>query len=633
MSRLLVLTLALAGTASAQQFVDETSTRFPVPNPAEYSHEVEIGDIDNDGDLDLFFANANGYDKGDAPAQSRLYLNNGKGVFADETAERLGLGPAYVRDGDLVDVDGDGWRDLVLAGAFGDPPRLLRNQGGGFFKDESAARLPAYDGWWGASVACGDVDGDGDFDLYYTNAGTSMFAVPGGQDKLYVNDGKGVFTDVTKKQLPPLVSRATIGALMEDVDNDGDLDVLVNNRDVANELLLNDGAGLFTNGTYLLAPDGPHSYEIEAGDLDGDGWLDLFVTNGSPKSGSVGELVLINAIPDGKGFFDVTSLVLPTDANPEADDNASALFDLDDDGDFDIVVGAISPGIERVLINDGQGKLSALGNVLGGPGDSTLDLEVGDLDGDGRPDIVTAQGESGDFQNRVYHNTGPVDTHPPVVGPVVVEGPYAPYLGPLTVLARVRDAYVGDEGPRLQSVMLGDQPMAWAGGSQFRGSLAVGLVITPVQVAVTAQDPGKLTATSTPVTVAPRSPLDVFFDGAVDDKDLGLMVDHLVDKGGLGPEGDLDGDKDVDLGDAQLLAAGIGGAPTLSRVRKLPDGQVLLVGANFGASPTVLVAGVDAPVTAHGPVSLLCTPPAGQGGPFTVTTGGVASNPLLEVAP
>jgi len=622
----------LLTTAAAQQFVDETKDRFPNPNPKDYTHQVTLGDVDGDGDLDIVFANANAYEKPAVDAtvhQSRLYINDGKGVFTDETAARLDLEPGWYRDADLADLDADNDLDLILAGAFGFGPKLLINDGKGNFTDETAGRAPAYDGWWGAATAVGDVDMDGDLDLYFTNAGTKMFGPPGGQDRLWINAGGGLFTDETVGRMPVLKTRATIQVRFCDIDNDTDLDVVVTNRDIKSNLLLNDSSGHFSDGSFLLVPDGKHSYEIQAGDLTGDSLIDLLVANGH-KSSSTKELLMINSVDGAStGFVDGTDLLMgAAGVNPKADDNETELFDVDADGDFDVIVAAISPGAERVLINDGNGFLTLQEGAFGAVSDATLDLEIGDLDGDGRADIVTAQGESGSYENRVYMNTGPKDDKAPLITHVNAAGPLGAYLGPVPIVARVSDANTSDTGPRILEATVNGTPMRWAGGSLFWGLTGDGLIKEAFTVKVTATDPLGNASTSGSITISPRHPLDVFEDGAVDDKDLGLMVDHLVDKGGLGPEGDIDGDGEVSLSDAQLLATGVGGLPVLARVHQDAAGTYVLIGGNFGAAPTVSAAGATFTVTDSGPISMLATADGEVTGKLTVDVGGVKSNAL-----
>lgn len=627
-----VVGLLLGPLATAQQFTDETEARFPTPNPKEYSYQVTLGDVDVDGDLDLVFANANAFDKPavDAPAhQSRLFVNDGGGVFADESDSRLGIGPGWYRDVELADLDGDDAPDLIFAGAFGHGPAVLMNDGSGVFTDETAGRAPEYDGFWGSGVAAGDVDMDGDLDLYLTNAGSKMYAPPGGQDRLWINNGAGLFTDETTARLPDLVTRATVGVAFADIDNDQDLDIVVCNRDIKSNLLLNDGTGHFANGSFLLVADGKDSRAIRPGDLNGDGLLDLLVVNGS-KTSTTRELIMVNSVTSSsQGFVDATDLFLAgAGTNPKADDNDLELVDFDMDGDLDVLIAALSPGEERALLNDGNGFLTVADDIVQKSGDATLDLEVGDLDGDQRLDMVTAQGESGNFENRVYISAGPVDSQAPIIGNVGAGGPTGAYVGPVPIVARVVDGATTDGAPRVASVLLGADPMRWAGGTLFRGVLATGLIKAPFTVVITAVDAAGNEATSAPVEIAPRHPLDVFADGVADDKDLQLMIDHLVDNGGLGDEGDMNGDGQVDLTDAQLLASGLGGSPVLSRAVERADGSFLLIGANFDAGPTVSAEGANFTVVDFGPVSILATTDAPPSGAFVVSSGGASSNAL-----
>ncbi|MCA8948568.1 MAG: VCBS repeat-containing protein, partial [Planctomycetes bacterium] len=115
------------------------------------------------------------------------------------------------------DVDGDGDLDLVL-GNYGQQSRLYRNDGSGVFVDVTATHLPAIaDGT--SAVALGDVDGDGDLDLVVGESGTN---VSPGQERLLANTGNGVFVDVTAAQMPVL-DDVTYCLALVDVDGDGDL--------------------------------------------------------------------------------------------------------------------------------------------------------------------------------------------------------------------------------------------------------------------------------------------------------------------------------------------------------------------------------------------------------------------------
>src|SRR5262245_29979411 len=160
--------LGLASVASAQRF-GFTHQMLPANN--DDTTAVALGDVDGDGDLDAFVGNS-GY--AGPPRQNRLYLDGGTGIFTDVTATNL--------------------------------PVLL---------DYTNA------------VALGDVDGDGDLDAFVGNGGAGS-GLSGGlsQNRLYLNGGTGVFTDVTATNLPALTGN-TKDVALGDVDGDGDLDAFV----------------------------------------------------------------------------------------------------------------------------------------------------------------------------------------------------------------------------------------------------------------------------------------------------------------------------------------------------------------------------------------------------------------------
>ncbi|HIA02605.1 MAG TPA: hypothetical protein EYN06_05900 [Myxococcales bacterium] len=614
----------LANPALAQNFVDETDLRFPTPGPEEYTNQVDMADVDNDGDLDLFFANGNGYVVAVKAEQSRLYINNGSGVFSDETTARIDLGPAYVRDADFGDVNGDGWTDLILAGAFGDPPRLLINDGSGSYNNQTLARFPAHDGSWGCAVTVGDVDLDGDLDLYFTNVGEHLFKAPGGQDRLYLNDGKGFFADVTDDQLPKLITRASLHAEFADVDNDGDLDILVGNREAENNLLINDGKGFFLNESSLLAADGKLSQQISAGTLDSDALPDLFIVNGQVGNQSPpGEQILINGLDGGAGFVDLTSQLMPI--NGGGDDSRFLLHDVDNDGDWDVIIAGLSPGQERVLLNNGEGTMTpATSSEFKGPADTTLDLAMGDLNGDGQPDVVTAQGESGQFRNRIYIKKGTKGGHPKI-DLVTPRNGVIPYIAPIIISARVQSGFLDEGASHVKKVQVNNQPMLWSGHDRYTGFVGQGLITSPVVATLKAMDRSGHSAPDQSITLTPRHPLDVFQDGLVNDDDLNIMIGHLIDKGGLGSEGDINNDGDTNLSDAQLLASGLAGFPVLSHAEYVEGHGLLVLGSGFKAGMTVTVDGSTAKVIANGEFSLLCEATADSQS-LVIEVGGHLSN-------
>jgi hypothetical protein len=464
----LALACLASGAIRAQQFVQETSTRFPVPNPAEYTNQLTIGDIDGDGDLDILFANGQGFSGAGAALKARIFINDGTGVFTDQTDPRTGGLAGWYRGVALGDCDRDGDLDAVLAQDFSKVPQLLINGGSGFFANETGTRLPNLT-LSSSRGQFGDVDNDGDLDLFFTNGTTSKFGC--GQYRLYLNDGACHYTDVTPAQFPIANVCENQDAIFGDIDNDFDLDIRTASTGTNNSRLYrNNGAGVFSLVSGVPNDEGCYSYDF--GDIDGDGDLDLLGVNGSATSSA--ELLLKN---DGNGgYTNVSSQISP---NPNEDDNDSKFFDYDVDGDLDLLIGRLGGAGEKIYRNSGAGAFTQITGQITAINDSTLDLGVGDLNGDGALDIVTAQGESGNFENRIYINQGPPDTLAPRI--IKTESlPTPPATGPYTVRALILDDMTSDrsffdhgidlhytvDAGATQTV-----PMLHSGGQVYRGRI------------------------------------------------------------------------------------------------------------------------------------------------------------------
>src|SRR5690606_30672672 len=140
--------------------------------------------------------------------------------FLDATATQMPVDRCATRSLALDDVDGDGDPDLVL-GTFWQQNRLYLNDGAGGFTDATVPRLPV-DRVSARSLALGDLEGDGDLDLVVGHG----YRPDGQQVSLHLNDGAGWFTDATAAGMPA-ARDVGLAVALGDVDGDGDLDLAV----------------------------------------------------------------------------------------------------------------------------------------------------------------------------------------------------------------------------------------------------------------------------------------------------------------------------------------------------------------------------------------------------------------------
>ena len=434
----------LAAPAAAQQFQHQPGL---IPGPARWSEGVEAADVDRDGDLDLFFADGEGFSGPSVKRQNVLVVNQlaqtGSLAFTDESVARLGVHVSYGKGVTTADVDADGWIDALFVHAFNaDAPFLYVNRGGaqpGFFDEEGAARgfttpLNA------SSAQFGDLDDDGDLDVIVCDSGASLLGGAGGRPRFYRNDGSGHFTEDAASLSAP-IKRAHMDVQLVDVDGDWDLDFFGANR-ASNSggnhyLMLNDGSGQFSDASSLVPASSSSTYEAEIGDLDGDKDLDLFFVSLSGFS----EGAVKNELVEGGSLSFTAQPALPG----SYDDNEISLCDYDNDGDLDAFVGSLSFR-ERIWRNDGGFAFTGQHTEITSVSDSTLDMTHADLDKDGDYDVVTAQGESNAAQwaNKVYLNTGGPDTLPPVVEATHDVVDLSDVNGPWIAKAKVRDQVIDD---------------------------------------------------------------------------------------------------------------------------------------------------------------------------------------------
>lgn len=427
----------VAGAAQAQQFQLQPGL---IPGVVRWTEGVECADVENDGDLDIFFADGDGFSSAGTKRQNVLIINNFPS-FTDESVARLGASVSNAKMVITGDIQNDGLVDALFCNAFNtDLPFLFVNQAGnpGFFQQQSAARGLTV-AFSSASGQFGDLDNDGDLDLILNDSGPSFLGGGGGRPRLYLNDGLGFFTQEVAKMNAPL-KVAHMDVQLVDVDNDYDLDFYGANRAAnggqTHYLMLNDGTASFTNISGTIPATSANVYESEMADLDGDGDLDNFFVS---LSGFGEGVHRNNLIPSGTLSFTAGA------SFGTHDDNEIALLDFDNDGDYDSIVGSLSGPAEKLYRNDGNLVFAQVANAFTTVGDSTLDVTVADLNNDGAYDVISAQGESnpGQFANKIYANVGAPDSLAPViVREETLSSPTA--TGPWVVRTMVRDQVLDD---------------------------------------------------------------------------------------------------------------------------------------------------------------------------------------------
>ncbi|MCO6491175.1 MAG: VCBS repeat-containing protein [Phaeodactylibacter sp.] len=248
-----------------------------------------FADADNDGLLDAYAVTWYG-------RKNYLYFGSGDGTFTYDPAAPPSIGNTYSETASWGDMDNDGDLDLYATNSDGDKRNLLfRNDGNRVFTKVTDGP-PVNDADASRSVNWTDYDGDGDLDLFVANEANQP-------DALYQNDGAGTFTRITGNAAPGQSNRSTMSSSWGDVDNDGDLDLFVANAgyfsEQNNQLFMNEN-GTFTEATNSgLAADGGCSYGSGFGDYDNDGDLDLVVANGYCTGNTVSFLYQ----NDGQGHF------------------------------------------------------------------------------------------------------------------------------------------------------------------------------------------------------------------------------------------------------------------------------------------------------------------------------------------
>jgi hypothetical protein len=302
-------------------------------------HGVATADYDGDGWLDLYVVSRLTHDPANPRSWNRLYRNNGDGTFSETTLEAgvrvdfLPPLPAKIFGNKSAaawgDYDRDGDPDLFLTHV--GPEVLFRNNGDGTFTDvakEAGLNKPdaATDESETSGATWWDYDLDGYLDLYVSSWT--------GRNAFYRNNGDGSFTDISQQTGLDLEDRTWM-TLSWDVDRNGWPDLYLANDFGANRLFGNNGDGTFSDITnqWGLADEG-ESMGLALGDVSGDGWPDLFITNNAVRGGGL----LANTFFLGAASGPLQDMAPQFGIEDTEWAWGTEFSDLDLDGDLDLVV-------------------------------------------------------------------------------------------------------------------------------------------------------------------------------------------------------------------------------------------------------------------------------------------------------
>ena len=320
-----------------------------------------VEDFDADGRLDLVVIDGSTIERvraGEPGLPPRLFLNRGEGRFAPADGAWTMSGGRWGMGGAAGDVDGDGFVDLFVT-QWG-PDRLFLNRGGKGFEEVPAERSGLVGSRWGTSATFLDYDGDGKLDLAVANyidfdpavvpargsgctwKGHEVMCGPEGlvpvHDQLWRGNGDGTFSDASVVAgYRPEAAGFALGVIALDYDRDGDTDLYVANDSTPNFLWENRGDGTFLEVGFRrgVSHDANGKEQagmgLAAGDVDGDGRDDLFVTNFSGENNAL-------YASKGRGFRERSSQVGLFGASLRSLGWGTGLVDLDLDGDLDLFV-------------------------------------------------------------------------------------------------------------------------------------------------------------------------------------------------------------------------------------------------------------------------------------------------------
>jgi hypothetical protein len=351
----------LANTARAQTTVFEPVVTYPVGNAP---RNLAVADVNNDGKIDVLTANQNSSTVG-------VLLGNGNGTFQASATYSAGAGN-NPHDIAVADVNGDGKPDVLTANYGSNSAGVLLGNGDGTFQAATVYATSAVNGR-PVGIAVADVTGDGKPDLLTANSyGYSV--------SLFAGTGTGTF------QAPVSYSFGTTSAPLDvvvaDINGDGRPDVLAANAgNNTVGTLVNLGSGNFQPAIYPVGTGASFvPYGLAVGDVNGDGRPDVVTANQGNSTVSL----LLNNGPAFPAFGRAVSF--QDSGSPEN----IALADINADGRADLLTANPGDAAVGVLLADGTGAFQPLARYSAGAGSAPYGIMVADVNGDGRPDVLTS---------------------------------------------------------------------------------------------------------------------------------------------------------------------------------------------------------------------------------------------------